>query len=263
MDWFYETPLWLALPLFVIFFVLVSWAILLLLRPWVQRASSANPREWDRVLGYAISSYGVFYGITLALIAVSVYGNYRRVDAVVLNEASVLGSLYRDVSGFPSDVATELRDALRSYTRHVVEVDWPRQREGVIPIEGDADVMKIEGILFRYQPATASAQALFSQTIGTFNEFVRARRDRLNETVLALPALLWWLLAVGAVINAVLLALIEARDLRIHLAMSGLIALFVALLIFVTASIDHPYSGYISVKTTSFETLLKGSMKEQ
>jgi hypothetical protein len=38
--------------------------------------------------------------------------------------------------------------------------------------------------------------------------------------------------------------------------MSGLIAVFVALLIFVTASMDHPYSGPISISPEMFENLL-------
>src|SRR3954464_1006374 len=100
MEWFYELPVAVSLPLFAVLFVLGSLLILLGLRPWVRRMAD-NPSEWDRVLGYAISSYGLFYGILLALVAVSVYQNYIQVHDAVLSETSALAALYRDVSGFP------------------------------------------------------------------------------------------------------------------------------------------------------------------
>ena len=43
--------------------------------------------------------------------------------------------------------------------------------------------------------------------------------------------------------------------------MSGLIAVFVALLIFVTAAMDHPYSGFVSVPPEPFQNLLEQAMK--
>ena len=100
-----------------------------------------------------------------------------------------------------------------------------------------------------------------NQTVGLFFDFVEARRARLDETKLALPPLLWVLVAVGAALNALMLALVEARNLRVHLIMSGLIAVFVALLIFVTAAMDHPYSGFVSVPPEPFQNLLEQAMK--
>ena len=123
-------PIWLALPGFVVLFLVVSWAVLLAVRPWVIRMSSQN-REWDRVLTYAMASYGIFYGILLALITVSVYENFHRVDAVVLDEADALGALYRAVSGYPQPLADNLQDYLRQYTTGVITQDWPLQQQMV------------------------------------------------------------------------------------------------------------------------------------
>jgi sugar phosphate permease len=69
--------------------------------------------------------------------------------------------------------------------------------------------------------------------------------------------LLWVLIAIGGVLNALMISLVEARNLRIHLIMSGIIAIFVALLVFVTASLDHPYAGPVSVDPDGFAVLLE------
>ena len=111
-------------------------------------------------------------------------------------------------------------------------MDWPLQGRDIIPAEGNAQVDSIQSILFAYEPSTSGGQALHNQTVGLFFDFVEARRARLDETKLALPPLLWVLVAVGAALNALMLALVEARNLRVHLIMSGLIAVFVALTAF-------------------------------
>lgn len=260
MDLFlYETPLWLTMPAFVLAFLALSWMVVLLLRPWVKRA--ARTEEWDRILGYAMSSYGIFYGILLALIAVSVYENFQRVDGVVVDEISALGALYRDTSGYPEPLSGELQRLLQQYTEGVVTLDWPSQELGIIPSEGNTTVDAFQNALFGFEPVTTGDQAVHAQTIGEFNEFLEARRARLEETDLALPPLLWVLLGFGAVLNAVMIALIEARRLRVHLIMSGIIAVFVAMLVFVTASMDHPYSGYVSITPAGYQELLDDLMR--
>ena len=60
------------------------------------------------------------------------------------------------------------------------------------------------------------------------------------------------MVGVGAFLNALMIALVESRSRRIHLIMSGIIAMFVAMLIFTTATIDHPYSGAVSVTSEPY-----------
>lgn len=248
-------PIGIALPTFVLIFLAASWGILLAVRPWVMRTATIH-REWDRVLSYAMASYGIFYGILLALITVSVYENFHRVDAVVLDEADALGALYRAVAGYPQPLSDNLQDALRLYTTGVITQDWPLQQQGIIPTLGNASVDRFQAALFAYEPVTLGQQELHGQTLSMFFDFLQARRARLDETKLALPSLLWVVLGVGALLNALMLALVESRNLRVHLIMSGIIAVFVALLIFVTASMDHPYAGYVAVTPGPFEIVL-------
>jgi hypothetical protein len=129
----------------------------------------------------------------------------------------------------------------------VVTVDWPLQAEGIKPTAGDAEIDAMQQIIFTHEPSTLAAQTVHNQTISVFDRFVDVRRDRIDETELALPGLLWAVVGVGAFLNALMIALVESKSRRIHLIMSGIIAVFVAMLIFTTATIDHPYSGAVSV----------------
>jgi hypothetical protein len=252
--WLYQVPIAIALPVFVALFVGISLAIVFALRRWVPRTGD-GANEWDRVLGYAMASYGVLYGVTLALIAAASYENYRGVEEIVLQETSAISVLYRDASGFPEPTSTDLQVLLLEYTDNVINVDWVRQAGGVIPSHTATQVTEIEQVLFSFQPASESESNLHAATISAFNQFLSDRGARIGATAQEIPPILWLVLYVGAFINAVLIGLVEVGRLRIHLIMAGLVAAFVGIVIFSIASFDHVYMGEVAVDTTLFEEL--------
>lgn len=255
--WLYDLPMYLGLPLFIVLVVGGSCAILLALRKWVRRAAPRG-EEWDRVLSYAVGVYGVFYGVTLALIATAAYSNFTEVDGVVLEESSSLASLYRTAALLPDPQGDVLQAQITQYARNVIDLDWPRQRRLEIPAETDANVSAMQRAIGAVQPTTAAETLYVQQSLDQFQLLVENRRDRIALTHLALPSVLWIVLGVGAVLNAILLGLIEVRNLRVHLLMSSMLALFVALLLYAIAGFDHAYAGPIAVTPEYFEDLLKG-----
>jgi hypothetical protein len=169
--------------------------------------------------------------------------------------ARVPRALFRNFEAYPPGVGADLQQRLQEYTLAVVTVDWPLQESGVKPTAGDPSIDAMQATLFAFEPATYAEQTVHNQTIAQFDRFVEVRRDRIDETELALPGLLWAVVAVGAFLNALMIALVESRSRRIHLIMSGIIAIFVAMLIFTTATIDHPYSGAVSVTSEPYMDL--------
>jgi hypothetical protein len=248
---FYDLPTWVSMPTFMLVFLGLSWLILLGARPFVTRAAATNA-DWDRVLGYAMSSFGLFYGILLALIAVSVYENFQRVNGISLDEVATIATLFRNFGAYPGAFGTDLQQQLQDYTMNVVAVDWPLQEAGIEPTAGDASIDAMQSALFAFEPGTISEQTVHTQTLAVFDRFVDVRRDRIDETELSLPGLLWAVVAVGAFLNALMIGLVESKSRRIHLIMSGIIAIFVAMLIFTTATIDHPYAGAVSVTSEPY-----------
>ena len=260
VSWYYNLPAWLTLPGFLLAFVGGSLLLLVLLRPWVRRVATP-PEEWDRVLGYGITFYGVFYGITLGLIAVAAFQNFIRVETVMENEAATLARFYQDVSGLPAPVSGQLQDLVREYTRHVIEVDWPMQTQGLVPTGGTAEVDQIRTLLFGFRSDGAVETTLQGQAISSFNEFVTQRRTRINESGLTLPPLMWLLLWVGALISQVLLSLINVSNLRVHLIIAGLVSFFVALMFYVTLELDHPLWGLVRVPADAYQLVLDDVMR--
>jgi hypothetical protein len=100
---------------------------------------------------------------------------------------------------------------------------------------------------------TLTQQAELKQVLDSFEGFIDARRARIDATALALPGLFWLVIWVGAAVNAVLIAFMSVKSLRMHLLMAGLLALFIGLVIFVTADMDRPYAGNVAVNAGAYQ----------
>ena len=85
----------------------------------------------DAVSG-TVQAIGVFYGITVGLIAVAVWNTNTNAADMVSREASAIGALYRDVSAYPSPLREDLQGILRQYTVYVINDAWPSQQRGEI-----------------------------------------------------------------------------------------------------------------------------------
>ena len=151
-----ESPIWVSLPVFVGGFVVVSCLIVLALRPVVRRIVD-DVEQWDRVLGHVIGTFGVFFGILLALVAVSVYENYADTREAALHEAGQITALYRGTTGLPEEVAEPIEATIKEYLQAVIEEDWPDQRRGELPDGRLRLVNQIEEEIHEYSRRVCSS----------------------------------------------------------------------------------------------------------
>src|SRR6185503_15598811 len=113
----------------MVFVESVSLVGLFLARRFLQPRFHYSEGINDAVSG-TVQAIGVFYGITVGLIAVGVWNTNSNASDLVSKEATSIAALYRDVSGYPAPLRDELRAELRRYTVFVIEQAWPAQREG-------------------------------------------------------------------------------------------------------------------------------------
>jgi hypothetical protein len=261
LDWIYDIPHWAGALLFSAVLVGFTWLGLVLIRPWVSRHAADQP-DWNALIGAILAAFVVFYGITLALIAVSSYQSFAAANQVAAREAAALGTLYRDVSNYPEPLRGELQTMLRDYTRYVIEEAWPAQRRGVIPEGGTVRVTAFQDRLLSFQPQTQAEEVLHAETIRQFSIFVDYRRQRLYSVSTRLPEVLWFVVAVGAVVNAVLTWLFDVKRLSVHLLLAALMSVFIAQIVFMIVAMDSPFRGAVSVGPDAFQ-LVQRSLMEQ
>src|SRR5512132_4433948 len=127
--WLYEVSPPTAALIMVVFIESVALTGLILVRrhllPRLHYHDGAN----DAVSG-TVQAIGVFYGITVGLIAVGVWNTNSNASDLVSREAASIGALYRDAGGYPTPLREELRSKIREYTVFVIEQAWPAQKIG-------------------------------------------------------------------------------------------------------------------------------------
>ena len=100
MYWVYDLPNWLFAALTVAVAVAIGLSGFYATRKWVRRVHGDEHSHND-IVGFFLGAVGLFYGITLGLVAVGTWQTYSDVDTKVDQEASAVAALYRDVSSFP------------------------------------------------------------------------------------------------------------------------------------------------------------------
>lgn len=262
MYWVYDIPDWLFTLLTVAVTVLVGLGGMFATRNWVKGLHLAHSH--NEMVSYYLSAVGVFYGITLGLIAVSTWQTYTDIDTRVTLEAASLGTLWRDVSTYPEPERTELRDGLRNYTRDVIDFAWPLQRKGIIPPAGPTGHLyftNFQQTLYRFEPHTNGQMAVHMDALSEFNTLSRLRRVRLATVTAGLPSSMWVLVLVGAFVNLALTWFFAAQNIKVHFWMTLLLSVLLGLLIHVLGAVDNPYRGTVSVSPHAIELVYEQLMK--
>ena len=258
--WAYNmSPLLLAL-IMVSSIEAVSLICLLLARRFLLPHLRFHDGINDAISG-TVQAIGVFYGITVGLIAVGVWNTSSNAADLVSKEAASIGALYRDVSGYPPPVRDALQSKLRGYTHVVIEQVWPAQKEGRIVDVGTRILDDFQSTLFAFEPTTPGQTALHSETLRAYNTLIEYRRLRIDAVGGGLSAVMWGVIWIGAAISIGVAYLYKIEDLKIHVTLVGLMAGFLAIVLFMIVINDKPFYGYVHIPSDPYKLVLERLME--
>jgi hypothetical protein len=228
---------------------------LIVTRPLVRALLGASDRYNDLV-SWVFAGIGVFYGLALGLIAVGTWENFSGVDNQVTNEAAAIAALYNDLDGYPKPLRTKLEDELRDYTKYIIEKDWPAHRQGEENEAGSAILHQFEDEVMEFEPTREREKINHAEVVKSLHEVIEARRLRMSAVGTGLPAALWAVVVIGAILNTSLMYLFWVENLKLHVLLVAIFATFVGLLLFLTAVMDNPFRGEISISPDNYQEVL-------
>jgi hypothetical protein len=258
--WIYDIPALWVIVLFEAVFVGVCWLGIVLLRPFARSWLNDEPRLNDMLADF-LQYFGVIYGLLLGLLAVATYQNRSDVEKSNANEASSLAALYRNITAYPEPSRTELQDLLREHTRYLIDEAWPLQRRGIVPVEEVDRVAVLQARLAIFEPQTKAQELVHENTLQQFNTFYEHRRARIYSLTSGIPAILWYTVAVGALINMILIWLFDLRP-HAHWILGGLISFYLGTVISVIALMDYPYRGELGLSPQAFQLVYHQVMQQ-
>jgi hypothetical protein len=222
---------------------------------WLGLSESTND-----LVGHFLSFTGAFYGIMLGLVAVGAWETFDEANGAVDLEAANMAALYYNVIQLPAPTNSLGAKRLRDYGRAVIVEEWPAQRVGTKPRTGDKPLTALGLQLGSTPAATPVEQALLGKALDQFNRLMEARRARLETTQDSLPASLWIVIIMGALINISMTWLLNISNKRLDLLVNILMALTLGSVLSFIIAMDNPYRGELSVGVDAIEDVYRNVM---
>jgi len=258
--WFYDLPPFLSFILITGFFPAFGVLGLHISRKTFHKKLSYGQDRNDQVAFY-MSVLGVFYGITLGLVAVGTWENFETVQDKVAVEASTLGALYRDVSALPEPIKSKLQNTLKDYTNKVIHEDWPLQQRAIVSKSSLKSLNEFQQILYTFRPAHITEEISLNEIVGKFNELVMLRRLRMMTIGNGLPNAVWIVTIIGALACISFFWFLLMEEYWIQVVLTFTASFFIGTMIFLIVMMDNPYTGEIAVPTDSFDLVQEELMK--
>ncbi|MBA3873112.1 MAG: DUF4239 domain-containing protein [Anaerolineae bacterium] len=255
MQYLNNLPLAISLIIVVLLTVTLAVGFLVFTRVYIRRHFNISDETDDTVQFYA-GAIAAFYGIALAFITVANWENYTRAVSIVSAEAASVGALYRDVTGYPEPLRTELKADLKEYLEFVVNQAWPAQQQGVV-IQGSVEILnKFQDALLQFEPATEGQKVIHGEAFSQYNEFISNRRQRIDFVDAALPTILWVIILGGAVITIFVTYFFYVPNVRLHILLIVCYSMLIAVVIYFTALMENPLKGPVGITPSSYQTIL-------
>ena len=196
---------------------------------------------------------GTIYAVMLGFLVVVVWEAYGDAKGNVALEASTLTTMYRMSAGMDPTEQKAIREHIREYTEAVLQKEWSIQAKtgGAAP-EARAQVVQIYR-QFAQMPRSTEGSAINHEFLSQFSVVTAARNKRTLQAGESVPWVLWLGLIGGATIVILMSALIFMDVPWPHMIGSGVLALMIGMLLFVTIILSKPFQGALALAPEPFE----------
>jgi len=209
------------------------------------------------IVGPSVQVLGTTYAVILAFMLSGVWTNFRSAESNAERESNSLVNLSRITRGLPPSDSTQIHDLTRAYATVMVNDEWPAMNTGKVSPKSHEIVQQIWRVLEHVQPGTTAQQLSLDHGLAEMSNFTEFRRIRQLQARTQIPAMLWAVLVVGAIITVSSACLFTAEDIRIHMLHVFFLAFMLSLVLVAIANIDHPFQGPVHVSSRSFSYALE------
>jgi hypothetical protein len=212
--------------------------------------------EHNDVAGFVYAVLGVLFAVMLGFVVVNEWESLEATKINTFTEASELGSLYWNSRALPPAIGRALEKTTKDYATTVIGTEWPLMAVGESSPQATSLVYAMRDEINALPTDTPKEEALFDQSLEHVNNLAAARRERINESGEKVPAILWLVLILGAVLTVGYSFLFGLANFVSHLLISAPLGVMVVLALIVIDQLNHPFDGMVAVTPDAFHIFL-------
>ena len=246
-------PIWLAGLLLAGGAIAGAVIIELLVRRLVSRETLASHNTAASAMFNVV---GTTYAVLLAFVAMLAWDGFNQAQSATDTEASLVSTVYQLVDGLSGPEMVTMRADIIAYDKAVVGAEWPAQANGSVIGEDEPRLAHLTRTALHLRPSTVADGDLHTLLLDDLAKLSSARRQRLLIQRTPIPPIIWFVLLAGGGISVAFSSFLGARSLRMHLAMSSLLALSGALVLLLIVALSNPFRGDFRISAEPFERAL-------
>ena len=206
--------------------------------------------------GQYLSIVGTLYAVLLGLIVVDAMERFQHATTLVGEESNALAELIYLAGRMPGPIKADIHRRSADYARLVIDEEWPRMADGKHLPEARRACFELMRVVRDWEPSTESEKVVYDAAVEAAAEFWNARRLRIIACQRGIPSLEWCAVILGGIVTVGLTYFLVLDDLRIQVALTAMVAVLIALNIFLILMFGYPFSGDLRVTPDSFEVVL-------
>ncbi len=209
----------------------------------------------EAMMGVVGTLFSILLGFTLA----SAMGKYQDAQMHGQQEASNVASVFRVARGLSDIDRPRIRQLCREYVDDVINTEWPLMERGEKINHGWVTYQKLWESVVSVVPENDRQSNLQQGIISSMQSLGEQRRARILLAEMKTPPILWLIVGCGAVITVSLSYIFASQFAKVQGFMTTLVAIAMALNIWLMSAYSCPYSGELKIPPSMF-VLLKESV---
>jgi Protein of unknown function (DUF4239) len=246
-------PLWLSALLILGIPTFAAMSCSFWIRRWVTAERLMTNNE---VAGFKFATVGVIYAVMLGFAIIVVWEKFRDAEAAATQEAGAVVAIYRLSEGMDASAGATVRSRVTTYAKTVIDDDWPAMARGRISPTATHTLNDLYTAVLAGATGERRNSPVLTEIFYQLDQITQARRSRAVLAGGVVPGVVWLVLSVGAVFTITFTFFFGTSNARAQVLMTLLLSglIFMGLLVIVT--IDHPFTGPVSVVPESIALVL-------
>ena len=251
LDALLNLPALLGCLILMITFVVVGQAIRFASRKILFQDKQEALQDATRTVFLAVN---IIVGLFLSLSLNSVVDGMTNIQNEVQSEAVAIADIYSGIGQFDKASAGDIQLLLTSYTKALIEEDWPSLAKDRLADRPELLLRKIWSTMRVLDTGSNNESFYFTLMIKDIDSLSDYRRARLYHA-LAPPPFFLLIVIFGMVVVMVCLGLY--RTSRALIVLVSFYLSFVGLVVYLILALSDPFQGVIAVAPTSLEYVLE------